>query len=334
MNTYIIGDLHIKEKEPYRQAVNLFIDWLSGITTNQDNIICTGDIVDKGWTTSEENFIVIQILLKKLKFKNFYICVGNHPWKKGKLTIKFLKNFDDIHVIDTPQIININSKKFLFLPHLVNKIDGMSMKEYYENLPPELNTGDYIIGHFHYKPFFDTDTSWIDITGMNGELILGHHHQGYLAEGKDFYIGSPLVDRYDHREKNSYILKMDSNSVKSFIPVPRFIDYQSVIYPNPLPPKLSNYVVWDVLESLDKATTIDHYEKLFQKNEETFYYREDGIHKKVELDPDGNNADYNLDIQGTSKSIRDYIQEYYRIKKVPNKIQEIVNSKLSTKILS
>lgn len=321
---YKIGDLQLKEEEPYRSAISLFVNWLSKLVTKEDILIFLGDMTERGWATSEENNLLVDMFFNKLNFKDAYICHGNHTYHKKVSTLKFLKNFDNIHVIDKPELLNINGKKFLFLPFLLDKIDGMTMKEYYENLPDELNQGDYVIGHFHYKPFFNNDKSWVDISNIKGKIILGHDHSGHLQEGKDFYLGSPLIDRYDHRDKVSYIMTIDDNWKENFIEVPRFIDYQSVDYPNPLPEKLSHIAIWDIHNVVDKDLAIEHYKKECSSNEE-FYYRK--VHIKI-LESENDDLSYSEE----DKKFGDYLNHFYVKKKVPEKVQVILNNKLHRRL--
>lgn len=331
-NKYIIGDLQIKDKEPYQSALKLFFKWLTkdviDIKNKKDILIFTGDITENGMLTPNELDLLIEIFLYlNDACKEIHIPVGNHEYHKKESVIRCLKRFDNIFIYETPMLMNIDTKKVLFLPYLVNKIDDKNMKEYYENLPDELNKGDIVIGHFSHKPFYETDKSWIDVSNINGDIILGHEHTGYLQENKDYYIGAPLIDRYDHKGKDSYILKYNEDwSKKKFIEVPRFIDYDEIVYPNSLPEnQIVDYVIWDVKDVIDNNTVIDFYTKQYKELNKTFYYRK--LHKKIE-ESEENDCVNNTD----NRKLGDYVKDFYNKKKISKKIQSIVNNKLKERM--
>jgi hypothetical protein len=328
-DTVIVGDLQIKESKPYSLAMNDFIEWFTQQSYCQANniLILLGDIAENGLLTTDENDIIVNTFFKRLPFKQILICHGNHEYNKGKSSLKFLRNLSNVKVCYEPELIKIYNRQFLFLPYLNDKINNMTMKEYYMNLPDELNNDnvDYMIGHFAYKPIFENDHNFIPVDNIKANhKIIGHIHSGHLNDSQDYYLGSPLIDRYDHKGKNSYIMTIscDNQWQHQFHLVPRFIDYQTVTYPNALPEKKSNYVIWDVEDSIDKDLTIEHYTKLCTEKKEDFYWRE--IHSKIEE----NHNTFIIKSNKEDKKFSDYLNQFYVTKNINNKVQNILNQKL------
>lgn len=325
-----VGDLQIKEEKPYSLAMSDFIEWfISQPYCNKNNIlILLGDICNKGLLSNDENDFIVNTFFKKLPFKQILIVHGNHEFNnKGGSALKFLRHLPNIQVIVKPELISINEKKFLFLPYLNDKIDGLTMKEYYTNLPDELNQGDYCIGHFSYMPLFEKDKSFIPVDNIKGKKILGHIHSGHLNKGEDYYLGSPLIDRFDHKHKNSYIMTIDEDWKEQFYQIPQFVDYDSIKYPDSLPiNKIANHVIYDIEDSIDKDLSIEYYSKLCLEKGEQFYWRE--IHRKIEI----NNNINLIKLEKENKKFSDYLNNFYVTKNISNKVQEILNKKLMKRL--
>ena len=66
----IIGDLHFKNKEPFKSSLFSFLDWIYE-NYKDETIIQLGDLFD---TSSPHNEIEEQVLQKLIRYLSYVLC--------------------------------------------------------------------------------------------------------------------------------------------------------------------------------------------------------------------------------------------------------------------
>lgn len=230
-----IGDLHGRNKEPFRSAIR---DFLASILNDQEinqkssAFIFSGDIVD----TPLQNGAITDILLQFVrKFEGLIIILqGNHEQSElhGSYLQAFYSYSNVISVIDNPvEMIfpDADNLNILFMPYFYKRThNGRSMKEVYEEMAKEKKEYDVIIGHY-----FDETLSEIfgiiDTSGLQGRRSHGHYH---IPE--ENYIGVPVISKSDERGIQPVIREITKTD---FIDrnLQRYIDYYNVDMDEELP---------------------------------------------------------------------------------------------------
>ncbi len=269
------GDLHIGSDRPwsYKVSKDIVTHIITSELNNESNdLILTGDVTDKN-TVDGSVTDLLHELFENLKYKNTYICLGNHEGriKHGKLstTYDFVENASyqtklksHISIVKKMTEININGINTLFLPHIYYT-ENSSIKDY-EKLAKEVADKKYdlVIGHITDSRLDFPSTEKVDISPIKAEqFIMGHIHSGAYADLG--YLGSMIPNSVSENDFPRYevtISKNGSKVEKNSIPLPKFLEYLEVAYPNPLFRTKAKTVVWTFINCADEEMARTHYE--------------------------------------------------------------------------
>lgn len=252
----IIGDLHLKNKEPYLSASKKFLDYL---TEQYDdvNMIFLGDVFDSSAPIWEVYKIFKEFLLKRKAYT--YILNGNHDMSKSKgCSLSSFNLLDKIKVFEEEEVIEIDDLNCLMLPF---KYDYKS----YENLE-----GKYDFIFTHIMP---VETQFanegLEFSKLKGCFIHGHNH--IQLDYTDKYpnqhciLGVPLPTRHgedqDHR-----IMKIDDKGKLEIIKVPFYFKHETIKY-GETPSSTTNII--NVIDAPNKKLVYEKYKE--------YYIRDAGI---------------------------------------------------------
>jgi hypothetical protein len=218
--------------------------------------IALGDLADEAVNPGE---VIKQLerfgTIMQSKFKMSYLLVGNHDWKlyKGKpqLSFEFLGTKENIQILREPsQIISVEGMKILSLPHYNFRYDIPPMNQYYADLPQDIRNQhfDMLIGHFADASSSEVYDHLIDLRYLNVDLVcLGDIHTRFT----EHYIGSVYPCKISENEtplpRAIWKVKMGQHGItKDEILLPKFLDFQTIEYPNALP-DTETTTVWTVV---------------------------------------------------------------------------------------
>lgn len=259
-NIVVIGDLHIREDEPFFTSSKKFFEWFCESEYNDGRpIIFTGDIVHKPIVNGKVMRFILDVFQDKLKAEHMWIVTGNHDFSRQKGS--FLETFegettDRVTVVSVPEELKIGEVSFFLLPYFYpNSIpDYSTMKEVYGNL---IVNSDYIIGHFSDETsplFMDADVSH-----MKGKRLFGHVHVGSAH-----YVGTPYITRKDESGKDSWIINIDTQRREDQrINVPVCLEYMDVEYGDPIEEQTDYPVIYSVKNAPTKAAAEEMYSDFY-----------------------------------------------------------------------
>jgi predicted phosphodiesterase len=264
MSIIIVGDIHAKNKEPFKTTVIKFLTWL--YTTFPDSVIIQcGDLFDSSSPHAEIEETVIGLLKK---FKKVFIISGNHDYSKihGN-TLLPLIHHENLNIILAPTETVIDNCKFLFLPYKYGR-----MKEEYENLK-----GDYDFIITHTTPSFVAfGDEGIDYQ-LQGTFIHGHTHivkAKFHNDGKNthIFLEVPYPTRFGEHliDKHSVIAlrydKETNNKCLEYKEIPFFFTYETIKFGDQ--PTDKNNII-NVIDAPDSNSVYEMYKG--------FHIRDEGI---------------------------------------------------------
>ena len=222
----IVGDLHIREDEPFFTAQKKFIDWfVKQDFNNKDNqVLFLGDVFHKSKPSSKEYHLVLENFKYNFKFNGSALTP--------------LKIIPNLEIIEGIAEVTIGNLKSLMLPYYYKtNVDMLGMKENYENLHAKSlddkfiiynKNFDYIFGHFSFIEMFG---ELISIDKLKGRRCFGHIHRGNRKLKSDGYLGVPIITRGDEKDYKGKILAIDLNTkIERYIDVPVFLNYITLVY--------------------------------------------------------------------------------------------------------
>ncbi|KKL93117.1 hypothetical protein LCGC14_1877880 [marine sediment metagenome] len=296
------GDTHFKVESPFFEAGQSFMKWFVEQDFNNENnyLVHLGDVYHQSRPNPRVIKVVENWFLNKLKFKKMYILSGNHGYNRARNSYAGspLTNFGNIELLKEPQTFNIESLKFLSLPYYYPFIlkDIPPMEEYYSNLPEELRVKvDFIVSHVEDETSHFSDY-YCDLSYLKGQRISGHIH---IPSGH--FLGSAFISRYDEKGKsgNLEIIDIETKNTK-LIPIPRFLDYYDVNYPDSIPKVSAEFPIWNIHDISDKESVLEQYPDIYIH--EMFKKQ---TRKKLKR----------KDISTSKKSIMEYFKEYIQLNK-------------------
>lgn len=224
-----IGDLHIREEQPFKNAFLRFSAWLEKRYSQKDvTYVLTGDLFNSEKATVPEVEMALDFVCNTLKGKAV-ILRGNHDYKKSGSALDVFKPFRHVKVIEQPTVMGVEDMTYLFLPYLWKDVDSdwRSMKEYevggkLESFLTTQKDFNRVMGHFSNVPLFDTE---INIDWIKKPKVMGHIHK----YGRNDFIGVPYITRYDERGMTCRIFEVSSTEVKEVV-VPEILRYETVEY--------------------------------------------------------------------------------------------------------
>ena len=282
-----ISDLHIKEKEIYRNASMKFLNWLSDNYLD-DVLVFSGDLFDSSSINHEIVFEVTKILKQ---FREIHITAGNHDTSKRMSNILLsLQHHDSIYVYTKETEKTIEGKKCLFLPYQYNMDHYKTMKW----------RGDLCFAHITpvQEQFNDEG---IDTSGIEAKKIFGHIHTASEYENGDLIIpGVPLKTR--NGEQNNPILEIKGNTIIK-IEVPKFFDICDI--------EFGDGINLDYLYNIKNAPSYEALYKMYP----AINIREEGV-TLIQKDDEGTNIDFKF----KEDSLKDYFVNFCREKELSRTI--------------
>jgi DNA repair exonuclease SbcCD nuclease subunit len=334
MKIALISDLHFGTNKNNDIFLNSQINYFKNefvpslIDNNIDTIFILGDIFDdRNNINSKIKHEVFNLFETTLKDFNIYIIAGNHDCylknSNSITSVKFLKKFENIHIIEDMEIVTINNKNILCVSWQSNN------NEFKEKLPSYKNV-DYCFGHFELNGFpinkFRICDFGIDSTifGNISKVFSGHFHTRSNINNIT-YIGCPYhLNRNDKNDNKGYcILDLESTEY-DFVDSQNTIKYIEIDYPN-LPENLISNNIIDINVNCDDSFNEKEFDKYKLKIEKLNPIK---IHPKIIK-----NIKTDVDMDFKSGSILDLVTEYLNMRddldnkdKVFENLEELFNN--------
>jgi hypothetical protein len=265
----IVSDIQIKNKEPFRSAINKFFVYLRDTwNTSNTTFIFLGDLFE---TSATHHDIVDEILEHLLNLNQVILITGNHDAKnrqRGNI-LKPFRHHKNVKVIFDPTVLKIDNYKFLFIPFLYK-----DQKERVEKLTGQF---DYICTHVeHLQIAFDKVNSIDFNKELKGTFFHGHIH---VLKDRDYFdingnqhhvVGVPIPVKHLEDQQQHRIVLIDENKYR-FENVPFYFKYETINY-------------GDEPSSKDNILNIKNVPSIadvFSKYKD-YHIREDGIELKVD----------------------------------------------------
>lgn len=297
----IVGDLHAKTKQPYRNAIREFLEWLLENYKDQE-VVFLGDIFDSSSPHSEIEHEVINYISQ---FKHAHLLSGNHDQSKivGNTLIPH-QIHNNITVYDDSIDNIIDNNKCLFLPYKYN------CKDY------ELLEGEYDWIFVHCMPIEKQFANEGIKLNLKGNYIWGHHHiqDNYTDEKANchFIIGTPLETRHLENQKHRIFEIGDDKHIKT-IDVPFFFTHETINYGDE--PSNKNNIL-----NIKNAPN----RKLVYEKYKDYYIRDEGIEL---LRTENTQEEYKQQFE--KGNILQKFQQYAQDKGLSKEVLECCSQKLS-----
>jgi hypothetical protein len=308
----VFGDEHVRFDEPFYSAKQDYFEWVvQQEFNNHSNIaIQVGDLFHSSHPTPRE-YDLVHWFLQRLNFSKVLILSGNgiHEYNRVKEThaIEPLSRIENVEIITQPHESQFGNLKVLFLPWVPSRYyNDMTMKEWYESSPK--GEYDYIFGHFAHKEFFGTE---IDISHLQGKRRMGHVH---VPDGE--YVGVNTITRADEKgiECNLNIIDMEDGKEELF-PIPRFIDYYTVEYPNDAPEVEAYYPIWTITNAPSKEKAEQRYGNIYIK---------DITVDNKNISKNSNNTNIIEEKQSVNEYLDSFVKDYSIKKGIENKLRSVI----------
>ena len=253
-----IGDLHGKNKQPYKKTFVSFLEMIRDTYPN-DAKIFYGDGLDSSSPHNEVRYYIEKLLSE---MGEVYIFGGNHDQSRkmgnGLLPLKTHKN---ITLIEEVTELTIEGHSFLFIPFKENA------QEEYEQL-----TGTYDFVATHITPLecaFNDEGVQLN---LDATFIHGHTHMQTDFTDKNgrqhYVLGVPYPTRNGENQEHRIGLIGNDKKV-TFEKVPIYFQHETIKY-GEMPSNDDNVI--NVIDAPDKQSVLEMYSK--------FYIREAGIELK------------------------------------------------------
>lgn len=264
---FVLGDLHLGIRNNSLEWSDIQSDFLinsflqkvddEGFDPEKDILVQVGD-----WNHVREstNVRIYKLSLKiaeafTKKFKRgVYVILGNHDvYYKDRTDTHSLEGFNliynNFHIFEKPEVLNINSHRFLMLPWIENL-------ESLKAVVAENRSSKYVFCHADVKGFnlnkvtkLEHGLEASDIANFK-RIYSGHIHIRQ-EKGNVLYVGTPYeMDRGDRSNtKGFYVLDVSGEEVTE-----KFVE-------NLISPKHVKYDIFDLL-----SLTQDQVKELFKNN--------------------------------------------------------------------
>jgi predicted phosphodiesterase len=326
----VIGDLHLRYKEPYYSAVKKWMEWFLQSDYNiEDNILIQlGDDTESAINKSYVNRDLIWFY-QNIKCKSKIVLQGNHDLSdEHGSNLEILRNEVDIDIVDKPRIMNIEGLQCLFLPHISSTLYGTEMEKYYSSLYdrcenreyPWQGTFDYAFGHVEDETQKRSEKHKVcDLSKLDIKTrVFGHIHTYNMDVGGS-YLGSVSPNSSTEVNKHAFIYSIDlDNGRSTVIECPIYLNYYSVTYPDPLPEIKEDFFLLKISKSVDRKTSVEYYEKEAIKQNKKLYVRRVERLRVIER-PENQDSTENSDL--TNKEFASIFYDKYGI---PDEVQSIM----------
>lgn len=273
---YIFGDLHLSAINPWNYDVGEnFIKWFSNFTSSlkddDPHIIWLGDITEKDVNPGDvidQEYRVFDICSKV--FKSTTVIMGNHDIKlyrqKAQHSLKFLRNFNNVDVVDSPKTVNICNTKIRILPHI--RVQGQSLSDYYSNMKFD-DEVDLTVGHWNIYDPNNSLLGGVKIDNMKSKnFCLGHIHTRISEE----YTGSIFPNKVSEEGERVYKVFNNGKLIKEE-KLPTFLKYEVIKYPDNVPQYNDTIVrVYTVLGLTNLTAAKSYYKNLYIRGVEPKKY--------------------------------------------------------------
>ncbi len=225
-----------------------------------------------------------------------------------------------MEVIHEYAVMNFGVSQCLLLPYIYPK-DGRTMEDIYSNSLSYKETFDYCLGHvFDETKQFSKNQSICDLSGLNiKQRLFGHDHGFDLDKGGN-YLGSMHPNSNTEKNKNAffYVIDLETGEGKA-VPIPRFLNFYDVMYPDKLPIFEEPYQVLRIIDYVDREATIKLYTEQMLSQNKGFYKRRMERKKLAQTLE-------NVDIANDTKlTLKQHLVNYFQHKKVDSKVSDIIN---------
>jgi DNA repair exonuclease SbcCD nuclease subunit len=332
----IITDTHFgfekNNNDVLKSCMKFFDDVLIPYLTKNKikNLFILGDLFDSRTTISTKiHDKVFELFDVKLKKFNIYILVGNHDILYNSTlnvhSLKFLRKFKNVTVIEKPQIIEINKKNILMTPWVVDNspVDNIIEDEC-----------DILMGHFDIKGF-NFSKHVICKEGYEPEsfnkfkfVFSGHFHTRSVKKVNNttfVYVGSPYqLTRVDSEEERGFLIYDTEKETYSFECNDVSSKFVEIEYPN-------EFTELDVKNNRVDVF-IEYNEKNYDPEKYEEYLNSIEILKPAKITPFYSNSELNtnFDIKKCNmSSIPDLMNNYVDDMEIDNNDKECVNDILS-----
>lgn len=257
----VIGDIHLKAKQPYITHLNNFLTWLL-YNYNDEKMLFLGDIFQSSaprWDT----FNVMKQFLYYRK-NSTYILTGNHDRSSNKgnairglqysYTKRNLELIKNVFIYEDKEIVDIDGIKWMMLPY----IHGEGMKKYEEI------TDTVDICATHVVPMECAFVGEGIQLNVDTKLYI-HGHTHIATEFVDKYdrqhsvIGVPIATRHGEFNKGVIYNVKDADNI-DVIDVPMQLVYENVEFGDE--PKDKNSVI-NILNAPDPKSAVMKYKEHF-----------------------------------------------------------------------
>jgi len=219
MKCSLISDLHFgvrKNSEIYLKSqtkfiVEQFVPYLKehGI----DTIFMLGDLFDNRSSTNTKVMnTVYDIFAEHLKEFTVYTLVGNHDTYFNSTvevnSLKFLSQFENVHIIDKITSIDFDSQKIVLVPWVV---DNVNFVREFHKMECDVCMGHFNISGFHFNKYkISDDGIQPKLFNKCKKVFTGHFHIRNSQEHQGIelvYIGSPYqLTRNDIDENRGFTI--------------------------------------------------------------------------------------------------------------------------------
>lgn len=248
---------------------NEFIPYLK--ENNIKHIIMLGDIFDTRNSINNKTINEVYHLFERLLDFKIWVIVGNHDtYFKNTIdvhSLKFLKKFENIEVVDKSVIYEFSKKTIMLCPWQVD----------YSNFIKFINKNkaDICIGHFDINGFKMNKFKVSDV-GMNPKIFKnfdivfsGHFHirsKQNLHGTEIIYIGSPYhLDRRDINEEKGFCILNSEDLSYEFINNKNSLKYISVNYLDEVNEKIIKDNIVDIIVNYDENYNEEKYREYLSK---------------------------------------------------------------------
>lgn len=280
MKVGLIADLHFG----IHKSSNIFLDsqlkyfndefipYLKNNTIN--DVFILGDIFDNRNSINVKIINEVYHLFDELsKVSKLYILIGNHDMylktNNDIHSLKFLKKFENIKLIDDKEIIEINDKKILLSSW---QIDENDFTKYLNNVTADYCFGHFDINGFKMNKFKNCDMGFNDKIFHRFKKVFSGHYHLRSSQTKNnteiIYVGTPYSFTRDdiNEEKGFCVLDLEKDNYE-FINNKNSIKFILIKYPTEINKDLIKNNIVDVqVEYNDKYNEAD-FQNYLQKIE-------------------------------------------------------------------
>jgi DNA repair exonuclease SbcCD nuclease subunit len=357
---FVLGDLHLGIRNNSVEwseiqsnfLINYFLKKIEdeGFNPETDILVQVGD-----WNHVREstNTRIYKLSLKiadeiSKKFKRgVFVILGNHDvYYKDRTDTHSLEGFDkmykNFHIYEKPEILTINSHKFLMLPWIENLTELKSQIQKH-------SSAKYVFCHADVKGFNLNKVTKLEHGLEHGDIqsfsrIYSGHIHIRQEKGNVLYVGTPYeMDRGDRGNiKGFYVLDVSGKEVKEkFVPneiSPRYLKFDILDLLNLTPKEIresfnNNFIDVLIESEFSKKFPISQFTELVKdyghRHLELGSYSKDQLKERSEIELNSN-YEYNI-FTILDERIKMMNLPAQQSKKIVDQFKEIYDSLRNTK---